>query len=99
VGSGGLVGESCKHDSSHDFGSGLAWKKEGEEGNTFRGLERGAGDRGRRITARRGTEVTASKHRGEKGRGKGKVGQRGPLPQGGTSAAARGNRGAARRER
>jgi hypothetical protein len=35
----GLVGESRKRDSSHDFGSGLAWEKESKQGNTFRSLE------------------------------------------------------------
>jgi hypothetical protein len=39
----GLVGALRKHDSGHDFSSSLAWEKESEEGNAFRGLERGAG--------------------------------------------------------
>jgi hypothetical protein len=35
---GGLIEKLRKHDSSHDFNSGLAWEKENEEGNMFRGL-------------------------------------------------------------
>jgi hypothetical protein len=63
----GLVGESHKRGSSHDFDSGLAWEKESENANAFRGLERGAGDRGRRTAARRDTMAIASQRRGGKG--------------------------------
>jgi hypothetical protein len=96
---GGLVVKSRIRDSDHDFGSSLAWEKESEEGNAFRGLERGAGGRGRRMTVRCGTAVTASKRHGWRGRGKGEAGRRGHLPQRGTPAAARSNKGAARRRR
>jgi hypothetical protein len=40
---GRLVAKSRKRDSGHDFGSGLSWKKESKEGNTFSNLELGAG--------------------------------------------------------
>jgi hypothetical protein len=94
-----LVGKSRKRDSGHGFNSGLAWEKESEEGNAFKGLLRGAGGRGRRTMVRRGTTamVTASKLHGGKA---GKKGGKRPatlLTQGGTPAAARGNKGAARR--
>jgi hypothetical protein len=70
----GLIGESCKRDFVHDFGLGLPWEKESDEGNAFRGLERGARDRGRRMAMRRGTVATASKRCSGKGRGRRKAG-------------------------
>jgi hypothetical protein len=92
-----LARESRKRDFGHGFSSGLAWEKESEEENAFRVLEQGVGDRGRGMMVRRGTAATASKRRDGKGRAKGTIGRRGPLPQGGTPVAARGNREAARR--
>jgi hypothetical protein len=79
AGGGGLIRKSRKHASGHDFGLGLACEKESEEGNAFRGLEQGAGGRGRWTTARRSMMATASKRRGGRGRGKGKAGRGGPL--------------------
>jgi hypothetical protein len=46
-----------------------------------------------------GTVATASKRHGRKGKGKRKIGRRGPLPHGGTPVVACGNRGAARQRR
>jgi hypothetical protein len=92
----GLAGESHKRDFGHNFGSGLVWEKENEEGNAFRGLEWDAEDRGKRTAVRRSKVATASECRGRKGRGRGKAGRQGPLPHGGTSAVARGDRGVAR---
>jgi hypothetical protein len=51
------------YETGHNFGSGLAWEKESKEGNAFRGLGRGAGDRGRRMAVRRGMVAMG---RGEK---------------------------------
>jgi hypothetical protein len=53
----------------------------------FRGLERGAGGRGRWMAVRRGTVATASKRHGRKGRGKGKTGWRCSLTQCGAPGA------------
>jgi hypothetical protein len=61
----GLVGDG------HDFGSGLVWEKESEEGNAFRSLERGVEDQGRQMAVRRSMVAMASK------RTCGKVGERG----------------------
>jgi hypothetical protein len=61
-----------KRDSGHDFSSGLAWEKESEEKNAFRGLERGARAREggrRRGAARRRWRESVAAGRGE-GRGK-----------------------------
>jgi hypothetical protein len=94
--SSGLAAESRKCDSGHSFDSSLAGEKENEEGNTFKGLRRGTGGRGRLTAARHGTAGTVSKRRGGKGRGKGKSGRRGSSPESGTPAVACGNSEAAR---
>jgi hypothetical protein len=87
AGGGGLVGKSRKCDPGHGFDSGLAWEKESEEGNAFKGSGRGARGRGKQTVAACGRGAPASNRACGKAGKRGKTGrQRWPPPRGASAA-------------
>jgi hypothetical protein len=96
---GGLARLGRKRPSGLGFERGLHGENTGATGIASKGFGRGAGaGEGRTAVARGRGAPARNRARGKAGK-RGKIGRRGPLPHGGTPAAARGDRGAARRRR
>jgi hypothetical protein len=95
-GGGGLAGESCKRDSGHDSGSGLAWEEQSGKGKAARGSGRRAKARKGRSTVARGMATLVRNRAREKvGKG-GEKGRRRCSPPRKASTAGKGD-GVARR--
>jgi hypothetical protein len=67
-----LVGKSCKRNSDHGFDSSLAWEKERDEENAFRGWDEVPGDeeggRRRGAVADLRRDIARVRRRGNRGK-------------------------------